>query len=336
MRAADFLTADELKRVRHRSDLRGLFCALHSWAVILGSMALFAWWPNPLTFVFGWIVIGSRQLGLAILMHDGAHGVLTNDKTLNNWVSQWLCAYPMFAETFAYRDYHLTHHRRTQQADDPDLSLSAPFPISRASFRRKIVRDLTGQTAFQQRRSQIKAALGDPSWGWRRRAQNFGRKLGRPLVANAILFYLLASTGHWYLYPALWLFPFLTWFQVVVRVRNIAEHAIVPDNDDPFRNARTTKTNLLGRALLAPYWVNYHVEHHILMWVPCYNLPRFHRILLAKGFGPRMEIRPTYRNVLADATSRAANDDRRDGMRTSVRGRRRNVAFEGRDRAGVS
>ena len=47
--------------------------------------------------------------------------------------------------------YHLQHHKFAQQAEDPDLGLSAPFPITRASLRRKIVRDLTGQTWFKQR-----------------------------------------------------------------------------------------------------------------------------------------------------------------------------------------
>ena len=43
-----------------------------------------------------------------------------------------------------YRTYHLGHHKFAQQAEDPDLGLSAPFPITRLSLRRKIVRDLTG------------------------------------------------------------------------------------------------------------------------------------------------------------------------------------------------
>ena len=43
-------------------------------------MALFAWWPNPFTFVLAVMVIGARQLGLAILMHDAAHGLLFADR----------------------------------------------------------------------------------------------------------------------------------------------------------------------------------------------------------------------------------------------------------------
>ena len=86
---------EEMARVRARSDLTGLLCVIHAWVVIGAAMALYAVLPNPLTFVFAVIVIGSRQLGLAILMHDAAHGVLMKTRSLNEWVGQWLCAYPV-------------------------------------------------------------------------------------------------------------------------------------------------------------------------------------------------------------------------------------------------
>ncbi len=140
------------------------------WIVILGSIALVAWWPNPLTFLLAVVLIGSRQLGLAILMHDGAHGCFSKNQKLNMWLSQWLCAYPIFAETRAYRHYHLQHHARTQQDDDPDLLLSKPFPITKASYKRKFLRDITGQTGFEQRRAQLRNALGHRDWPLRRRA----------------------------------------------------------------------------------------------------------------------------------------------------------------------
>ncbi len=76
MRARDFLSEDELIAVRERSTWKGVAMIVHAWALILGSIALVAWWPNPLIFVLAVGIIGSRQLGLAILMHDGAHGCL--------------------------------------------------------------------------------------------------------------------------------------------------------------------------------------------------------------------------------------------------------------------
>jgi fatty acid desaturase len=96
----------------------------------------------------------------------------------------------------------------------------------------------------------------------------------------------------------------MTFHELVVRIRSIAEHSMTTDNDDPFRNTRTTHANWLMRALVAPYFVNYHLEHHLLMAVPCYNLPRAHQILLARGYGPRMELQPGYTAMLALATSK--------------------------------
>ena len=297
-------TPEELASVRARSDVKGLLCIAHAWLVIGASMALFALWPNPLTFVIAVVLIAARQLGLAILMHDAAHGVLMGTRKWNDPVSQWLAAYPVFTDTIPYRTYHLVHHRRTQQPDDPDIGLSAPFPITRQSFVRKMIRDITGQTGFKQRRAQIRAALGKPGQPFAQRFAIFRRKLGGPVITNLVLLAILTAFGKPHYYLMFWVLPLITWHMVITRVRNIAEHAVVPDDNDVFRNARTTYASWWERAIIAPYWVNYHVDHHLLMYVPCYNLPKLHRLLLAKGYGPRMETQPDYATMLKLAVSK--------------------------------
>ena len=44
---------------------------------------------------------------------------------------------------------------------------------------------------------------------------------------------------HWSFYLTLWLIPFVTYNMAIIRIRSIAEHALVPDDNDPFRNARS-------------------------------------------------------------------------------------------------
>ena len=79
----------------------------------------------------------------------------------------------------------------------------------------------------------------------------------------------------WWGWFAVWLLPRATWYQLITRLRNIAEHALIAKNEpDPLRHARTTHANLIERAFIAPYYVNYHCEHHMVMHVPCWNLPR--------------------------------------------------------------
>src|SRR5699024_8134594 len=106
------------------------------------------------TFLIAILLIGSRQLGLAILMHDAAHNALFASRRVNDWVGQWLCARPVGADLPSYRHYHLTHHRYVQTEKDPDLRLSRPFPTTRASLIRKFTRDLTGQTGAKERWQQ--------------------------------------------------------------------------------------------------------------------------------------------------------------------------------------
>jgi len=310
MRARDFLTEPELVEARTRRTWRGVGLIAHAWALIFAAIAIVAIWPNPLTYLLAVAIIGSRQLGLAILMHDGAHGALANDPRINIALSQGFCAFPIFAETVAYRRYHLQHHAHTQQPDDPDLVLSAPFPITKLSYRRKFWRDISGQTGYAQRKAQILNALGDPSWPLARRAAHFGEKLGPQCVANAVLFAGLAAAGVWWSYPLLWLVPLLTWMMVISRIRNIAEHAVVPDSDDPLRNTRTTRAGFWERLFVAPYYVNYHLEHHLLFNIPCYNLPRVHQILMQGPFASRMEVQPSYAAVLRLATAKPAREDK--------------------------
>ena len=78
---------------------------------------------------------------------------------------------------------------------------------------------------------------------------------------------------------------------------------MVADGSDPLRNTRTVTASLLERVFLAPYWVSYHLEHHLFVFVPCWSLRRAHALLLAKGYRARMEVAPSYVEVIRRVTS---------------------------------
>jgi fatty acid desaturase len=323
---------DNWAAITRVSRWRGIWLVFHAWGIV--ALAAFGgawawqthWALGLLATPVALAIIGGRQLGLSILMHDGAHGLLHPDRKLNNWLGQWPSGAATGSDLHAYRAYHLTHHKFTQQQEDPDLPLSAPFPTSKASLRRKVIRDLTGQTFFKQRRSQFMAAWrgvkamvsGESGTGQRDtskgRALNrsgvdapvvnidgakaSARTVGRFLTVQAVV--LAVSLLFWGWTPfLLWLAALATTFQLFLRVRNIAEHACTTTgSDDPFTHARTTLANWWERATVAPYWVNYHSEHHLFMGVPCYSLPQAHALLGDGGYHPRMTIEPDYRAVL--------------------------------------
>lgn len=299
----EFLAKTEIKALAVRSNIYGALLVLHCWGVIAAALCLFAIWPSILTVLVAVILIGSRQLGLAILMHDAAHNALFRTRWLNDWVGQWLCARPIAADLQSYRRYHLTHHRFTQTERDPDLRLSRPFPTNRASLLRKFLRDLTGQTGLKDRAQQVRLgfqlAFDEDAVEEANMAQTFkSADLRPPLLANMVIFSVLWLAGAWWWWLVFWLLPLLTWFQFVVRLRNIAEHGAVEFSDNALRNVRTTRVTPLSRLLVAPYWVNFHLEHHLVMHVPCWNLPKLHRLMIDKGYAAKMEIAPSYWHVL--------------------------------------
>ena len=110
---------------------KGPALVVSAWAVIIGAGALFIALPNPATYVLAVMLIGARQLGLAILEHDAAHGALHPNAKLNDWMAEWLCGSPVGGSLKRYRPYHLTHHKYTEQPEDPDLVLSRPFPVTK-------------------------------------------------------------------------------------------------------------------------------------------------------------------------------------------------------------
>ena len=313
----DYFTAEEWAPLSLKSSWKGVALVAHAWAVIGLAWAMALIWP--ITIPLAVMIIGARQLGLAILMHDGAHGALHPNLKVNDWVGSVLTGGPLEG----YRKYHLGHHKYAQQAEDPDLGLSSPFPITARSLRRKIVRDLTGQTYFKQRWAPLFKRLADRPAGtpalpvlW---AGLYARRAF--FISAAVTIAVTAPFGYWWAWFALWLLPQATWLPMITRLRNIAEHACVAKNEpDPLRHARTTHAGWLERALLAPYWVNYHCEHHMFMHVPCYNLPRTRRMLAAKGVTPRMLEAKGYVEVLRLASSKPAAEDRGGNLTPEARG----------------
>jgi len=302
------LSREEIRDLVTLRDHRALLSLVLNWSIIFGSLGAVALWPHgptwPLILVAATFLIGGRQLGLAILMHDAAHHALFSNRTLNDWAGNWLAAFPTWTDVGPYRDYHLQHHAKNYTEDDPDIGLTVPFPVTRQSLRRKIIRDLSGQTGWKRVRATLNRDLGR-SRGRQARTVGGLQNLRGVLLSNSLLFVICVLAGHPAVY-LVWVLAWMTTFQLATRIRAIAEHAMAPDPQNPLRNTRTTLVNPLERLLFAPNGVNYHLEHHLLMTVPHYNLPRLHRMLRDRGALEQAWIEPGgYRAVLANAAPTA-------------------------------
>lgn len=292
--AGDVLTHAELRHLRRLSAIRSAWLVAHAWGIIAAAMALYALWPSPLTLLAAILVIGGRQMGLAVLMHEGAHWRLSERAKVNTYVARWLCAAPLGIDLTQYRRRHHLHHRHTRQADDPDLALAARYPVSAARFWLGVAADLSGVTAARRVLAWRPEPDGlRPTW----------LRWYPTLAANTVLLAALAALGHARLFGLLWLLPLATWYQLAMRLRDAAEHGAASEDDDPLRNTRTLDAGWIARALLAPYWVSFHLEHHLLVFVPCWKLSEARALLVAKGHGARMERAPGYTALIRRLTA---------------------------------
>jgi len=280
MDLSDFLSANDIKAFTQRSDGMGLYMVACNWLMILLIFALVALWTHPITVALAIVLLGGRQLGLAVLMHEAGHNTLFKTPFLNQWIGQWVCALPVLGDCTRYAASHRKHHRTVGSHADPDLPNYQHYPIDKASFKRKLLRDVSGRTG-------IKLLVGLVTGGGRSIMMRAGEKtaIAHGILVNVGLFALLLLVQHPSLY-GLWVVAYLTTYPLFARIRQVAEHGAV-DNlfaADSRLNTRTTLPRWYERIVLCPNYVNYHLEHHLLASVPCYRLPRLHQHLLNRGF----------------------------------------------------
>jgi len=280
MKVGDFLSREEVARFTAKSDWHAWRLVAGNWLFIAAIFWVAAAFPNPATILAAIVLLAGRQLGLSVLMHDAGHRTLFRTPWLNDVVGQWLCALPVMNDQPSYARGHLAHHRLAGTRDDPDLPNYQAYPVSRDSFKRKVVRDLTGQTGFKLISYILRGASGVVSSEKRASAKPFIQQI----VVQVALFLTLWACGIGWTY-LLWAVAFMTVFMFIVRVRQVAEHAAVPDLFDPDvrKNTRTVDAPWWQRMIFAPNGVNYHMEHHFMASVPCYRLKALRAHLRSKG-----------------------------------------------------
>jgi fatty acid desaturase len=313
-KVTDIFSKEEIARLRERSDLWGAWGIVSTWAVIAAAFALIAWGLNQVWYLavpavlLGVAVLGGRQLALAILTHEATHKTLFKTRWLNDGPTDWLCARPIGLHLEKYRQHHFIHHTKTGTPEDSDISLVAGLPTTRPSLMRKFLRDLTGQTGlkylfgfFLMNAGLMKwTVASDVEWlpregkRWWHFAGAFFKNGFPTILTNLLLAGVLMAFGHGELYLA-WLAAYLIPYPLFLRVRALAEHAATKESTDMFENTRTTRAGFIARSFVAPFRVNFHIEHHVMPSVPYHRLPLMHRMMREKGV---VEAPPGYWRVM--------------------------------------
>jgi fatty acid desaturase len=82
----DYITHEELQQLMQKSNWRGAWEVAQVWLWIFSAFALVYFFPNPLTVIIALFVIGGKQLGCAIIMHDCSHDALFTSRKTNQFI----------------------------------------------------------------------------------------------------------------------------------------------------------------------------------------------------------------------------------------------------------
>ncbi len=323
------LSPTELAPLTELNNWRSLLAVASTTGIITLAIAFgVVVWPSP-WLILSVLVVGLQQHALFILAHESAHYRLFSSRGANDVVGRAIGMAGAISMC-TYRVIHRLHHNNLYTAEDPDTAIHGGYPRGVAYLWKKLAQDLAGLNswktfayffgapAINDDTDRAARPLDDTSPELRASARNdrlavLAFQLGAPLVA-----FMLGGWQTLAQYLVLWVLPMLTVLQPILRLRAIAEHGAVTDLSSALTAARCNRTNgslgnVIGRMLLFPHHVNYHLEHHLYPAVPHYHLPALHRILDGKGVLAHAEVRnfaETMRIVFAPraATNPASGD----------------------------
>ncbi|MDQ1519503.1 MAG: hypothetical protein QOI55_576 [Actinomycetota bacterium] len=262
--------------LRRIPSVRNAFAVAAVYAQTIGVIALAVRLDNPGVWIVTFVLMGRAHAQFAALMHEAAHRLLFRNRRANDWVGRWLLGFPAFAPTDLYRRGHMAHHREEFGPNEPDIPLYRGYPISRASLRRKLWRDASGQTGWKLFKGLLRAT---------RSSDAAVRTQARAIfVTQFVLIALFTLVGHPWLYLFLWLLPFLTVWRVINRLRAIAEHGGMQASKDRRLTTHSVRQHAVARFLMVPHHIGWHLAHHVDPGVPMSRLPALHRELATSGY----------------------------------------------------
>ena len=276
---------EELSQLNKRSDLLGLAQTVGFLAVVLGgaalaisSMHVWPWYVTALLVLLN----GHTWHFLINGFHELVHESVFRTRWLNGVFLRVLSFLGWYNHHFFWAS-HTEHHKFTlHPPDDQEVVLPQNFDL-RNLWKQGII---NWRYPYYALRGTVRTAAGHVDGGeWaqhlfpqsnvegRRKLRNWARVL---LVGQGLLLAGALALG-WWVWPLVFTFPMMFggWLHALC---NSSQHIGLQDNVPDFR--RCCRTIYLSPPLQFLYWhMNFHTEHHMYAAVPCYNLPRLHRLI---------------------------------------------------------
>lgn len=123
------------------------------------------------------------------------------------------------------------------------------------------------------------------------------------IVAFVALFGAAIGFGYSKQLLLYWIVPLLTVFVAVGYIKRVSEH-YGTRHEGVLNETRTLIAPWWQLFLLAPWGLNYHLEHHLYPGITCFNLGKAHRILMTRpAYAESAHITYGYRGLCRELSS---------------------------------
>lgn len=290
------LSRAEMQEILGRRDDLPLFHFSVSVLLVFALPFLFALYPGVLTGVICALFNLHAYNRFAQFVHGSDHAALLKNARWNAAVGK-LAGYFLGYAREGHKATHNEHHLYLNTEKDADRVWCEPEAKVESMFRGWL-RDFFLISAFQ-RFFQYSSGVGQrdrPSQGENAKLLRIKRALSLEAaiaLAPAVLIQGALVLAYWFAggvqyYLLLYALPIITLYPALIRLRSNVEHAFDPGfqprTPQERRVVRSIKANWFERFVMAPIYVEYHYEHHLLPNLPYYNSPRMRQLLLDKGF----------------------------------------------------
>jgi fatty acid desaturase len=275
---------EEMRKLNQKSDLLGF-------AQTVGYLGLLA--VNGAAAIYSfyhwhWLATVAITFFHGLCWHfmvNGFHELIHESVFKTRWLNRF------FLYVFSFLGWHnphwffashMEHHKYTLHQPD-DLEVVLPQKASFWGYLQTHVVNYLG--LYYTLKNTINTARGVVVGEWslslfpendpakRRPLRNFARML---LLGHGLIIAVSIYMHWWYLPVVTTLAPF--YGSALHFFCNASQHIGLVDKNPDYRLC--CRTIYLNPFLQFLYWhMNYHTEHHMYAGVPCYNLPKLHRLI---------------------------------------------------------
>lgn len=231
------------------------------------------------------ILIGSRQRALATLLHESSHLTLCRNRVLNFVLGSVLAGWLVFQIFTRYRKSHVKAHH--PHLGDENLDPDARNYVEQRLFekdhhafvRRHLIPQLLGLRIPENLKYLVMNRLLP------HQISNMSSKelweLAAFIAYWLLLLGVLAYTDMLFTFVVLWLLPYLTTFQAINWIIEVAEHfPLIRLFDCEIEMTRNRHGSAIENFFTGIHGEGWHLVHHLRPGIPFWNLRRAHEVMM--------------------------------------------------------